>query len=79
MSQGKREAVLDAEVEPFLAGGFDGTSMDAAGRAGVSKTTVDAHFGDKVELFHAVAERGPAVPGLLANHGRRGGPSSRAD
>ncbi|WP_189147318.1 TetR/AcrR family transcriptional regulator [Streptomyces lacrimifluminis] len=60
-SQGKREAVLDAAVELFLAGGFDGTSMDAvAARAGVAKTTVYAHFGDKTELFHAATERGGA-------------------
>lgn len=60
-SHGKREAVLDAAVELFLAGGFDGTSMDAvAARAGVAKTTVYAHFGDKVELFHAATERGGA-------------------
>lgn len=33
--------------------------MDAvAAQAGVSKTTVYAHFGDKVELFRAVIERG---------------------
>jgi TetR/AcrR family transcriptional repressor of mexJK operon len=58
-SRRKREAVLDAAVELFLDGGFDGTSMDAvAARAGVSKTTVYAHFGDKVELFHAATERG---------------------
>ena len=60
-SRGKREAVLDAAVELFLADGFDGTSMDAvAARAGVAKTTVYAHFGDKVELFHAATERGGA-------------------
>ena len=60
-TRGKREAVLDAAVELFLSDGFDRTSMDAvAARAGVSKTTVYAHFGDKVELFHAVTERGGA-------------------
>jgi len=53
--------VLDAAVDLFLADGFDRTSMDAvAAQAGVSKTTVYAHFGDKVELFHAVTERGGA-------------------
>lgn len=58
---GKRESVLDAAVELFLSEGFDRTSMDAvAAHAGVSKTTVYAHFGDKVELFHAVTERGGA-------------------
>lgn len=58
-SRGKRESVLDAAVDVFLSRGFDQTSMDAvAAQAGVSKTTVYAHFGDKVELFHAVIERG---------------------
>lgn len=58
-AQGKRESVLDAAVELFLSEGFDRTSMDAvAARAGVSKTTVYAHFADKVKLFHAVTERG---------------------
>jgi AcrR family transcriptional regulator len=56
--RGRREAVLDAAVELFLSGGFDRTSMDAvAAHAGVSKTTVYAHFGDKLELFRAVTER----------------------
>lgn len=56
--RGKRESVLDAAVELFLSGGFDRTSMDAvAAHAGVSKTTVYAHFGDKLELFRAVTDR----------------------
>jgi TetR/AcrR family transcriptional repressor of mexJK operon len=60
-TRGKRESVLDAAVELFLSEGFDRTSMDAvAAHAGVSKTTVYAHFGDKVELFHAVTKRGGA-------------------
>ena len=60
-TQGKGEWVLDAAVELFLSEGFDRTSMDAvAARAGVSKTTVYAHFADKVELFRAVTERGAA-------------------
>lgn len=60
-TQGKRESVLDAAVELFLSEGFDRTSMDAvAALAGVSKTTVYAHFADKVELFRAVTERSGA-------------------
>ena len=60
-THGKRESVLDAAVELFLSEGFDRTSMDAvAARAGVSKTTVYAHFADKVELFRAVTERSGA-------------------
>ncbi|BBC31086.1 hypothetical protein SGFS_023800 [Streptomyces graminofaciens] len=57
----KRESILDAAVELFLELGFDQTSMDAvAAQAGVSKTTVYAHFGDKLELFRAVIARGGA-------------------
>lgn len=57
--RGKRDAVLDAAVELLLLNGYDGTSMDAvAARAGVSKTTVYAHFADKLELFQAVIRHG---------------------
>lgn len=55
----KRDAVLDAAVELLLVNGYDGTSMDAvAARAGVSKTTVYAHYADKLELFKAVLQHG---------------------
>jgi AcrR family transcriptional regulator len=55
----KKTLILDAAVELFLDDGFDRTSMDAvAERAGVSKTTVYAHYGDKVGLFRAVVDRG---------------------
>ncbi len=58
----KRSAILDAATQVFLANGFDQTSMDVvAQQAGVSKTTVYAHFGDKVGLFHAVFERSAAL------------------
>lgn len=58
----KHDTILDAAVEMFLALGFDQTSMDAvAARANVSKTTVYAHFGDKLELFRAVIARGAAA------------------
>lgn len=54
----KREAILAASVELFNSQGYDLTSMDAvAARAGVSKTTVYAHFGDKLALYHAMAKR----------------------
>ncbi|WP_019074046.1 TetR/AcrR family transcriptional regulator [Streptomyces hokutonensis] len=57
----KRAPILDAAVGLFLELGFDQTSMDAvAAKAGVSKTTVYAHFGDKLELFRAVIARGGA-------------------
>lgn len=51
----KRDAILTAAAELVLARGYENTSMDAvAARAGVSKTTVYAHFMDKLELFKAV-------------------------
>jgi AcrR family transcriptional regulator len=46
---------MAAAVDLLLANGYERTSMDAvAAKAGVSKTTVYAHFSDKLELFHAV-------------------------
>ena len=55
----KRDAVLDAAVDLLMLNGYDGTSMDAvAAQAGVSKTTVYAHFADKLELFKAVLQHG---------------------
>jgi len=54
----KRARVTDAAVQVFLANGFDRTSMDmVAAQAGVSKTTIYAHYPDKVALFRAVVER----------------------
>lgn len=53
----KREAILSASIELFNSQGYDLTSMDAvAALAGVSKTTVYAHFGDKLALYRAMAE-----------------------
>lgn len=61
-SRAKRQQVLDAAVELFLANGFDQTSMGAiAARAGVSKTTVYAHHADKLALFQAVVRRSGAA------------------
>jgi AcrR family transcriptional regulator len=63
--RGKRDAVLDAAAELLLLNGYDGTSMDAvAARAGVSKTTVYAHFSDKSELVQAVMRHGTAALGV---------------
>src|ERR1700733_9122974 len=57
-ARAKRERVLDAAVQVFLANGFDQTSMDAiAARAGVSKTTVCPHYADKFALLRGVVER----------------------
>jgi TetR/AcrR family transcriptional repressor of mexJK operon len=69
--RGKQPQVLDAAVELFLANGFDQTSMDAiAARAGVSKSTVYAHYADKVALFRAVVERSAVSLALELDHTR---------
>jgi TetR/AcrR family transcriptional regulator, mexJK operon transcriptional repressor len=56
-SSNRRERALAAGVELFLEHGFDNISMDAiAARAGISKTTLYAHFQDKLGLFRAAFE-----------------------
>lgn len=51
-SERKRADILAAAEELFLAHGYLGTSVDdVASRAGVSKPTVYAHFGNKEALF----------------------------
>lgn len=51
----KRDAILDSAVELLLENGYERTSMEGvAAHAGVSRTTVYAHFPDKLELFRAV-------------------------
>jgi len=51
----KRDAILKAAGDAFLAEGFDATSMDRiAADAGVSKQTVYSHFETKEALLHAV-------------------------
>lgn len=58
----KRDAILTAAVDLLLANGYGGTSMDAvAAKAGVSKTTVYAHFADKDKLFQAVMAHAASV------------------
>ena len=53
-SADRRARALAAAVDLLLKQGFDNTSMDAvAERAGISKTTLYAHFEDKVGLFRA--------------------------
>lgn len=51
----KRQAILDAALLEFDAGGFLATSMDQiAARANVSKRTVYNHFRSKEELFEVI-------------------------
>jgi len=50
----KRTAILEAARDLFFARGVEATTIeDVAARAGVSKVTIYAHFGDKLTLFEA--------------------------
>lgn len=54
----RRPQILDSALDLFLAGGYDGTSMEAvAAAAGVSKPVVYDAFGSKDALFRALLER----------------------
>jgi len=51
----KRQSILDAAAELFIAQGYEAVSMDAIARAaGVSKATLYAHFGSKDQLFGTI-------------------------
>ena len=51
----KRRQIMEGARAAFLAGGFDGASMnDIARSAGVSKGTLYAYFNSKDELFEAI-------------------------
>lgn len=55
--RGARDAVERAARELFVQNGYSGTSIDEiARRAGVSKPTIYAHFGDKAGLFTHILE-----------------------
>ena len=54
-SAAKRDAIVRAAAQVFLASGYGNTSMDQiAAAAGVSKQTVYSHFGAKDALFEAI-------------------------
>ena len=56
-SQGKTGQILTAARELFLNAGYGNTSMDAVAKhAGVSKSTLYAHFENKEQLFGAVVD-----------------------
>jgi TetR/AcrR family transcriptional regulator, mexJK operon transcriptional repressor len=51
----KRQQILDAAADLFIAHGYGTVSMDAIARAaGVSKATLYAHFGSKDQLFATI-------------------------
>lgn len=54
----RRPQILDSALDLFLAGGYDGTSMEAVAKAaGVTKPVVYDAFGSKDALFRALLER----------------------
>lgn len=54
----KRESILQAALQEFLAQGVEATSMDRiAATAEVSKRTIYNHFSSKDELFEAILRR----------------------
>jgi AcrR family transcriptional regulator len=53
----RRAQLLDAASTAFLAGGFDGTSMDDVARqAGVTRLIVYRHFESKTTIYRAVLD-----------------------
>lgn len=55
ISKSKRQAILEAAKQAFLAHGYSGASMEAIAEAApVSKPTLYSHFNGKQELFAAV-------------------------
>lgn len=57
-SRDKHRDILAGALDLFLELGFDATTIEGvADRAGVSKQTVYAHFGDKATLFRELIER----------------------
>ncbi len=64
----KRQAIVAAATDAFLAQGYGATSVDAiSAAAGVSKRTLYNHFPGKRELFRAVVAR--LYAGLLEGEG----------
>jgi AcrR family transcriptional regulator len=54
----RRERILDAAVEAFARGGYEGSSVgEIAAAAGVTKPVLYDHFASKRDLFVAVMER----------------------
>ncbi|NVJ91006.1 MAG: TetR/AcrR family transcriptional regulator [Methylocystaceae bacterium] len=61
-TRSKRDLIIDAATEMFLEAPFAVVSVDLiAKRAGVSKATIYAHFGSKVDLFEEVINRRAAT------------------
>jgi AcrR family transcriptional regulator len=73
---GRREAIIEAAMDEFIARGFAATRLDdVARRAGVAKGTIYLHFTDKEALFEELI-RTAIVP--LVNRLAAGPPPSGA-
>src|SRR5262249_47104218 len=62
--EGRRQAILEAAIEQFLAQGFAATTLDGIARqAGVAKGTIYLYFADKEALFRALVQDmvGPVI------------------
>jgi len=58
VAEQKRQAILDAAIENFLAIGYERTTLDRVAKsAGVSTATVYKHFSTKRALFGSIMER----------------------
>lgn len=62
--EARRQAILEAAIDLFLAQGFAATTLDAiAAQAGVAKGTIYLYFADKEALFRALVQDrvGPVI------------------
>ena len=76
----RRERIVDAALEEFAAGGYDGTSMGAiAERAGITRAVLYDHFESKEALYlELLEERNEAFLGHVgARITGTGGPRER--
>src|SRR4051794_9828379 len=65
----RRQAIIDAAMDEFIARGFAATRLDdVAKRAGVAKGTIYLHFQDKEALFQELIRTalGPLISRLAA-------------
>lgn len=78
-SQARRQAILDAALDVFIAEGFAAARLDdIAARAGVAKGTIYLFFSDKEDLFEQVVlgAIGPVLADLAAVADRATAPLS---
>jgi len=76
--EGRRQAILEAALDQFLAEGFSATTLDGIARqAGVAKGTIYLYFADKEALFRALVQSmiGPVIGAAEAEAPRFAGPT----